>query len=258
MTRSVPQFFCILLALLLFLGAKAPGSVAGEKITVAYSDFPPLTGKIDVGGRERPGLLIEMYQNVLSEMGYEVRALKLPPKRIGALMSRGQEIDLYICGEFSRGQRPAYSFGPKFISLTAVLIQLASEPPLGSVALLKNRAVLKQQGFGGLTNLIDPSNTFQEAKFTSIVPMLRRERSSYVVDYKERIIPRLLEKFGRDEFRVYELKRYKGYLCLNGRFDRVEERLQKIHDGMIAFQNSEKGKSLFAEYRYGGKFGSLP
>ena len=228
---------------------------AGEPITVAYSDFPPLTGEYDGDSKNRPGLLVEMYQQVLSSLGYDVTAVKLPPKRIRTLMEQGKEIDLYVCGEFSQGQRPAYHYGPKFVSLTAILIQLASEPKLESVSELKDRTVLKQRGFGGLVKLLDPSNSFYEAGFTSIVPMLARQRAKHMIDYKERILPRLLEHFSPDDFRLYNLRRYTGSLCLHKRFDRVEERLEKIHDAMIAFQESDKGKELFAAYKYGGKFG---
>ena len=86
--------------------------------------------------------------------------------------------------------------------------------------------------------------------------MLARDRSSYLIDYKERILPRLFEHFSRDEIRIYNLRRYTGSLCLNKRFDRAEERLAKIHEAMMAFQNSEKGKQLFASYKFEGKFGS--
>ncbi|MCW9033178.1 MAG: hypothetical protein OQJ97_03085 [Rhodospirillales bacterium] len=225
-----------------------------EDITIAYSHFPPLTG-VEIGQENvRSGLLHEMYIYALTDLGYTPQLLQYPPNRIKTKMAAGEDIDLYICGEFSKGKRPQYLYGPRFLTLTAVLIQNVEEPPLEKVKDLKGTIVLKQRGFGGLSNLIDPSNTISEANFKSIVPMFARRRVNYLIDYKERIEP-LLREIEGIHFRMYEMHEYGGFLCLNRRFDNVDTRLKAIHEALVSFQDTDEGIALFEKYKYSGRFG---
>ncbi len=242
---------CSLLIAAFFSFVSVPQGL-GQEIRVAYSNFPPLTGSYL--NKDNPGLLMEIYSYVLTDLGYQPKLVQFPPKRIALNMESGIGIDLYACGEFSRGKRLKYLYGPKLLTLTAVLLQRNNLPPLEKIEDLKDQVIIKQRGFGGLARLVDPSNKIDEANFKSLVPMFLRGRASYLLDFKERLIP-LLEDVEVQGYRLYELRKYGSYLCLNKRFDHAEKRLQDIHDGMVAFQDTDEGKALFKKYKYSGRFG---
>jgi len=246
--RFLIAFPVVLWALLIAPAAQA------QEIRVAFSNFPPLIGDFETGEKARPGLLLEIYDKVLKDLGYQPVFRQFPPSRIGMHMAKGEEIDLYVCSEFSRGQRPHYHYGPQFLTLTAVLVRSMETPTLKDPGALKDKVILKQRGFGGLTKLLDPSNEIKNANFYSIVPMFNRRRVDYIADFKERIEPLLDEAKGHP-YSLHTLKTYGSYLCLNKRFDNYQKRLEEIHNSILEFQDLDAGKALAKKYKFSGRFG---
>ena len=200
-------------------------------------------------------MLVSFYGHVLPSLGYDVKYQQLPPKRITAMMKNGDGIDLYACGDFSRGKRPHYAYGPRFVSVHVTLYQNAIQPPLASIGELKNTRVLKQHGYGGMAKYLDPSNKYMLAHANGLISMFTHERSMYLLEFKERFQYLIKSRKDIPAYRAYEVRRFDAFLCLNKRFDNTEKRVLDIHNAMVRFQDTDKGRALIAKYAFTGRLG---
>jgi len=231
-------------------------SVRAENVTAVFSVFPPLSYPKAAERSAGPGILVEIYQKVLPALGYNVDLLQLPPKRIVALMAKGQTVDLYGCADYTIGKRPHYAYGPPIISLNVQLFQNASEPIMASHKDLKSQTVIKQHGFNGLEKLLHSSNTFLNAHSSGVAAMFTHGRANYMLDFKERIEAMLIRDKNTPQYRTYHIRSFVAHMCLNRRFPDAEERIQRIHDAMVNFQDTSEGRQLFQKYGYTGRFGA--
>jgi hypothetical protein len=228
---------------------------AGEKIVVTYSQFPPLTESSTGKAEDGPGLLIEFYNKILPDLGYEIEYWPLPSKRIRSLMDAGKEVDLYTCGISTKEQRTQYVFGPALTTVSIHLFQNAEKRVLGSYKDLKSERVLKQHGFHTLEKILDPSNSYVEAHYRSLASMFVQKRADYLIGFKERQLAQLRKKPGGFKWRSYPVKTFNGYLCLNRRFENAEKRVMDIHNAFLAYQETPEGQALFDKYDFVARFG---
>lgn len=233
-----------------------PSSSYADKLTVAFSIFPPFSNDMARAKPEGPGLLVAYYKNVLPKLGYDLNLSQIPPKRIQVMMDRGDGIDLYVCGDYSKGKRPHYTYGPRFISVHVVLIQNAKQTKLANIMDLKNTQILKQHGFGGMTKLLNPSNKYLLAYDDSLISMFTLERSHYLLEFKERFDYMAKSHKNLPDYRIYKVRKFDGFLCLNKRFGDSEKRIKDIHNAMVNFQDTATGRKLIAKYAFSGRLGN--
>jgi hypothetical protein len=226
-----------------------------ESLNVAFSVFPPLHNPKALATPDRSGVLVEFYKNVLPILGYKVKLLQLPPKRINSFLNKGENIDMYNCADFSRSNRKHYAFGPPFVFLNVLLYQNAKLPILSNYHTLKNQDIIKQHGFNGLKKLLDPSIRFLEGHSASVPTMFARGRANYLLDIKERMETMLKTEKGLPPYRTYPIRSFIAHLCLNKRFKDAENRVIKIHEAMVEYQDSPAGQNIIKKYGYTGRFG---
>lgn len=245
----------------IFLAAGLSGALAADRITVAYSHFPPLAGaRADHPGEK--GLLVEMYNQVLPTLGYEPVIKKYPLNRIIEMLDKGQGVDLYTCTDTERASRAQYAFGPQFLQLNIELYQIGTEPELRSYEALRDSVVLKQFGFdgkqfaiGGEGKRLDQSNRLIYAPVQSIAPMLARGRTKYVIGFRERLKPLFDSQPNLGPYRSYRIGKIYGYLCLHNRLKDADRRVAEIHAALVAFQETPEGLDLLQKYNFSDRFG---
>ncbi len=230
-------------------------SPAAENLTVTFSVFPPLHNANALANPDNQGALVEFYKKVFPTLGYNVRLLQLPPKRIGILMDKGETVDVYSCATRTLKNRPHYAFGPPFTRVTIQLFQNARLPALNSIEDVRNSVIIKQHGFVSLKRLLDSSNSYLDAHSSSVVAMFARGRADYLLDFKERSEAMITKERNMPKYREYPIRVLRGHICLNKRFKNAQERVNKMHVAMLDFQDSPEGQRILRKYGYTGRFG---
>ncbi len=229
---------------------------AQTPLNIAYSDFPPFTGNsLTPNSADSPGMMMEIYNAVLPKMGFSITYMQLPPARIVNMMNAGETIDLYLCADHTIDKRPHYAFGPPILHLSIDLIQKVTAQKLNKTQDLKNSTILKQEGFKGLTKLLDPSNNFVDVQSKSIAGVFATRDIEYLIGFKDRLEILFRQREDVPAYRIYNLRSFSAHLCLNKRVENAEQIVHQIYDRLIAFQDTIKGRQIMMKYDYKGRLG---